>query len=669
MPARLYINCLGTPKVLDDAGTAVAVPTRKALAILVYLLRTPGRLVPREQVADILWSKAPRDKAIQSLRQALRQVRRIEEASGVRFLEADKGHVGLAGSVLVSDFGEVSELLESGGAADFEAALARIRGPLLNGYETLDPVFQDWLTIERQRLLSDYTSSALKVVDTLSLLEEPERVEAGCRFLLGLDSALEHAHQLLIKLYLVSGRKAEAHEQLKRCEAELKAHLDAVPDEETLRLFNTHADAYVERSSAKTRFAVEPVSAMATATLCHSDRPDLIQLPQLTIASFVDAERLDSRAYTILDDIRSCLGAYRNVQIYENDNETQGTPQKVTYLDAGELGSYLLRFRHDAHLRLIYLQLENRVSGQVLFNEVIEIEQVTDFNRLREATSQTVNRIQSHVIGRLRARVGKQPFSRWCQAEALLCEFSPSADRKAVAILDELQAACPTYSVSYSGKASVGLKQLLHYPDFRTAQTGSKDVLDLAEQGVLLDPWHVFNRRMHGWSLLQSGFYEEARRAFAEAARLNPFDPTNLMSIAEGMAYIGDVEEARRNAERAFSLFPVIPRFFYEYLANIKFSAGDYTSALELLDRAPTDGILSITTRIAAFLCSGRDGEARDTLDLLSRRHAGRFADVTRDRPEEILGWLNRINLYQDPQTRMHYKRGADMVRSYLLAS
>ncbi|MEP1933914.1 MAG: hypothetical protein ABJJ37_21815, partial [Roseibium sp.] len=185
MPARLYINCLGTPEVLDDAGAAVAVPTRKALAILVYLLRTPGRLVPREQVADILWSKAPRDKAIQSLRQALRQVRRIEEASGIRFLEADKGHVGLTGSVLVSDFDEVSEFLESGGVADFEAALTRIRGPLLNGYETLDPVFQDWLTIERQRLTSDYTASALKVIDKLSLLDEADRVEAGCRFLLG----------------------------------------------------------------------------------------------------------------------------------------------------------------------------------------------------------------------------------------------------------------------------------------------------------------------------------------------------------------------------------------------------------------------------------------------------------------------------------------------------
>ncbi|MEJ8474402.1 BTAD domain-containing putative transcriptional regulator [Roseibium algae] len=660
---RLYVNCLGTPEFLDDAGRSISSPTRKSLAILIYLLRTPGRLVPREQIADILWSTVPQEKSVQSFRQALRQLRRVEEASGVNFLAIDKKHVGLIGNALVLDIEQVSDLLETGSIDGFETALQLIRGPLLNGYETLDPVFHDWLTIERQRLMSDFTSAAIKVVDGLSAADDPGRVEAGCRFLLALDSACEPAHQILIKMYLATGRKAEARQQLKLCEAELKTHLDVAPEDETYRLFE-----HPPSGNDSLRFATEPIWGMVGVNLRQGDSDGKILLPRLTIVPFAVFSGLENCAQTMLDDIRTCLGAYRNIELYEGDYQIQGGATKVTLLDAGdELGSYVLRFRYDEKLALIYLQLEDRISGQVLFNEVIELNSIVGLTDLREVTSQTVNRIQSRVIGRLRTLGSKQPFLRWCQAEALLCEFSQSADEEALRILNEVQEHYPGYSVIYSGKASVGLKKILHFPEFNAEKAETDTFLDLAEKAVVLDPWQVVNRRMHGWSLLQTGHCEDAKRSFLEAARLNPFDPTNLMSVAEGLAYIGDVEQAQKQAERAFALLSVVPRFFYEYLANIKFASGDYATTLELLDRAPQDGIMSITTRTAACLGLNRENEARETLDLLSKRHSCRFAFERADRPEEIVGWLSRINLYQNSETRMRYKRGADMVLSYLM--
>jgi DNA-binding SARP family transcriptional activator len=661
MLVKLHINCLGVPELLAPEGKAVAVPTRKALAILVYLLRTPGGSAPREQLADILWSKVPRERAIQSLRQALKQIRQMETASGCSFLVADKARVTLTAGALVSDFSLILELLKTGSAEAFEAALAMMRGPLLNGYENLDPVFQEWLFIERQRLGADMMSAALKVVEKIAVDEEPERVEAGCMFLLALDSTYEHAHQILIRMYLATNRRAEAQQQLKRCEAELHTHLDAQPDRETYLLFEQ-----AETVPQQVR-PVDPLTAMAQIGGGQFADTDRVRQPELSILTFTPSDKIEKRAQTVLDEIRTSLGACRNFDLYESSYRPQANTSELTHVDGGELGSYLLRFRYDEMNRSVYLQLENRTSGQILFNEVVELAHMDDEGRMREMAYQTVNRVRSQIIGGLRKRPSSAPFARWCHAEALLWEFSPSADKKAIPILEELMRSHPTFSVAYAGKASVILKQMLHYPSFGDPPVSSEDALNNAERAVSLDPWQVVNRRMHGWALLQQGYYDDAKRSFLEAARINPFDPTNLMSVAEGLAYVGDVDLAQKTADRAFRLFPVIPRVFYEYLATIHFAAGDFTTAVEFLERAPVDGIFSVATRVAALICADRESEALATLELLKKRTTGLRQDARPGQPEQIGGWLKQINLYKNPQTRMNYRRGADVVREYLL--
>ncbi|WP_417689680.1 BTAD domain-containing putative transcriptional regulator [Roseibium sp.] len=665
MTARLIMQCLGSPQLVDDAGAPVAVATRKSLAILAFLLLNPENRVPREQVADILWSNAPREKAIQSLRQAVRQLRKIEQATGVSFLIAGKTDLAITGMAISSDLTRIFDLIDTGEVKALELAQSLLRGGFMNGFDNLDPVYGDWLIVERQRVLSDLMSRGLRVVDRLAAVDDLPALEAGCHFLLKLDGACEHAHRLLIKTYLSTGRKAEAQQQMKRCEAELRAILDVAPEEETLRLFDQEKPLPPVAAHGLT---IDPFRDMAAARWQQGDTDGPIRLPRLMIASFANPQELEARALSILDDIRTCLGAYRNIQIYESDLGTGNAQAAMTMVEGGdELGTYMLRFRYDDMMSSVYLQLENRVSGQVLFNEVIDLKDVTHARQLRETASQTVNRIQARIVGRLRGQGGsKLPFSRWCQAEALLCEFNRSADKKALTILKDLQKNFPSYSVAYAGMASIGLKELLHYPDNNGLHPAPSEILDLAERAVFLDPWHVFCQRMRGWSLLQSGFKSDAHRTFAEAARLNPFDPTNLMSVAEGLAYIGEVSEAEKYSERAFSLLPVVPRFFYEYLANIQFAAGAFETTLDMLNRASQESMSAITTKVAALACSGREKEAYLALADLSRRSTGPLAQAVQEGPRAIAGWLDRSNLYQDPTVRANYTRGVDLVRGFL---
>ena len=656
---RLQFNCLGAPELLVDEGACASVATRKSLALLGLLLRAPEHRAARENIADILWSNVPREKAIQSLRQAVRQLRKIEEASGVPFLRAEKMSIGLAAEGLTSDLARMHKALENGGEEGYRQASTLLRGDFMSGFETLDPVFGEWLSVERERITTDLTSRTLRTIDRLDPHERPNVVMAGAAFLLKLDSAFEHGHRLMIRALLASGRRAEALQQLKSCEHELRVHYEVEPEEETLRLFDL---AEERREPAPVE---DPMTVMARLASCEGDRADVVRLPVLSIVSFTPTERTDRRASTILDEIRTSLGASRSFDLYESTYRDQINRSEVTYINGGELGSYLLRFRYDESNSSVYLQFENRSTGQILFNEVVELPLLGDDSRMRELAYQTVNRIRAQTLSGFRTQPGKAPFARWCQVEALLWEFSASADAKAQKILDELSESHPSFSLAYAGKASIALKKLLYYPSLARSTSMPGNAMDNAERAVTLDPWQSVNRRMHGWASLQQGNFEEAKGSFGEAIRINPFDPTNLMSAAEGFAYLGESERARTTAERASRLFPVIPRLFYEYLATIYFADGDFEKALDYLGRAPVDGVFSSATKIAALICADRPTEAMEALETLGRKLDRQPDDGQGSKSEKIRSWLTHINLYKNKDVQDNYRRGADAIRSY----
>lgn len=142
-------------------------------------------------------------------------------------------------------------------------------------------------------------------------------------------------------------------------------------------------------------------------------------------------------------------------------------------------------------------------------------------------------------------------------------------------------------------------------------------------------------------------------------------DPANLMSVAEGLAFSGDVKEAVATAERAFSLAAFVPRVFYEYLANIFFAAEDYEKAISHIERGSGVGVSGLTTRVAALLCSGREQEALQTLQTYSehRQSLLKSAPALANDPEN---WRKKINFFQDGKARQDFDKGAEMVQKFL---
>ncbi|WP_306148634.1 MULTISPECIES: BTAD domain-containing putative transcriptional regulator [unclassified Roseibium] len=656
---------LGRPMLKGADGDPVATKTRKALAILGYVSRISDLSASREAVADLLWSSATGHRGMQSLRQALKQLKTAEEIAGLDVVKTQGGHIQIYAGSLPTDLAFLLDLLNTSDSPDFNTAIALWRGDYLTGFEDIDPVFTDWLLIERQRIRDEVMDATLKHLSGAVVAAATPGAEAAAHFLLHMDPAFEPAHRALIQIYLHRGQRERAEQQLRACEREL-SELDGVPEQETRDLLSATARSgpsnaqLVLSRPQNPEFWQDPDGSDVTVVDHGSD--NVIHFPKISIVSSELARTAPNDGIYLREEIVSGLSAYRSFDLFQSDyfGDAEGPPPVLVQGDDG--GNFLLRFQHNDRSGRVLIQFEDRAEGRIVFSEVVDLQ---EWDGIENAASHTIGRIYSHVTNKLRNPKNSSAFARWCQAEALMVEFDPKSDRKALQILEEISKRHSTFSMSYSGKALVNIKQLLHYRvEDRDSVLSWDEIMALCEHAVKLDPWQPINLRTHGWALIQSGLADEARRSFMQAIRLNSVDPINLISAAEGLAFAGEVELARSKAEKAMNLFTTVPRVFYEYYSLVFFASEDFETAAKIIERASYKSIVGLTTRVAALVCAGKDAEA---LDLLSR-HSESLAKVidqaglgTGD-PDE---WGRRINFFQDPKTRASYDRGVQLVKRY----
>ena len=80
---RVHLNLLGGFEARLEPGPALTVRTRKAEALLAYLVLHPGRVHRRENLAAMFWGGMPDGQARGSLRHALYELRRALAAAPV----------------------------------------------------------------------------------------------------------------------------------------------------------------------------------------------------------------------------------------------------------------------------------------------------------------------------------------------------------------------------------------------------------------------------------------------------------------------------------------------------------------------------------------------------------------------------------------------------------
>ncbi len=206
---RLRIRCrnpLGSVEVTVDGDEAPAeLRLRKHLALLVYLARSPRRTRTRDHLVGLFWADKPQAAARQSLREALRALRRSVGESG---LEADTTTVRLGADAVRLDTDALDRFVAE---ENWEDAAEIVRGEFLEGFSIPGAsAFEDWLGSERLALRHRSVDSLTRRVEQLLAAGD---VEAGVRLAhqaSGLDPASDRAAQSAMICFALAGDRSAA---------------------------------------------------------------------------------------------------------------------------------------------------------------------------------------------------------------------------------------------------------------------------------------------------------------------------------------------------------------------------------------------------------------------------------------------------------------------------
>jgi len=236
--ALLDLSVLGSFELRDSrTGTAIAVSSHKTRALLALLSVSPDYTAPRSRVASLLWSDSAEEKARQSLRQLLSNVRRTP-LHDTGLLQYDEADVWLnAGHLRV----DVQQIYHPPAPSDLAAsldALSSYRGPFGQGLETGEAYFDEWLLAERQKVDEHVIALSDQLVRRLSNAGRHRDALKQANALLAMNPLREETHRLIIAEEAVVSGRASAMQRYEDFRVLLRDELAVRPEPATVQLID-----------------------------------------------------------------------------------------------------------------------------------------------------------------------------------------------------------------------------------------------------------------------------------------------------------------------------------------------------------------------------------------------------------------------------------------------
>ncbi len=250
----LRILALGPPEVRLGENL-VAFPTRKTLALLIYLAVESGTQ-PREVLAALLWPEANPERSHGSLRNTLDHLQTaLRQVSGqvkTSYLIATHNSLSLNTDAGIDFDLQTVERAYTQARADrssrtlpegtaslplLQSAAACQRGDFLAGFSLGDaPDFDDWATIQREV----WNRRLGLILDRLSEIqfahgEFSGATETASRWIT-LDALNELAYRRKMWAHFAAGERGQALETFERCRAVFAAELGIEPEPDTVAL-------------------------------------------------------------------------------------------------------------------------------------------------------------------------------------------------------------------------------------------------------------------------------------------------------------------------------------------------------------------------------------------------------------------------------------------------
>jgi DNA-binding SARP family transcriptional activator/predicted ATPase len=248
--ARLSLHLLGTLQATLGGTPVTDFESDKERALLAFLAEESHQPHRREKLVGLLWPELSETAGRNNLRRVLSNLRRAlrdREPPGPPLLLT--GHqtvqLNLAGDLWVDTraFTDFLQTPTQQFLKPFQQAIALYRGDFLEGFSLADsPALEEWIVLCRERYRRLMMDALHRLVEEHERQGRYERaLELGWKQL-DLEPWWEEAHQQLMRLLALSGRRSEALAQYHRCRRLLAEELDVAPSPETMGLFQQIRD-------------------------------------------------------------------------------------------------------------------------------------------------------------------------------------------------------------------------------------------------------------------------------------------------------------------------------------------------------------------------------------------------------------------------------------------
>jgi len=239
----LTVNVLGGLALKYPAEELVQMRSRKAEALLVYVLLSEKEAFEREELATLFWEDMPEQEALTNLRVTLAAVKKaVPDAlviSRRRVSFNPEARVSCDALALSSvtrdhlgeDYSRTEQSLEN--CRLITAELGKYKGDFLQGFFIRNALaFDDWASYKREILRNTLINSAQIIIGNFYRFGEHREGITLANQLLFLDPFNEAAYQWLIKLYAADGQRDAALSLFEKYRQILTDELGVEPDQE-----------------------------------------------------------------------------------------------------------------------------------------------------------------------------------------------------------------------------------------------------------------------------------------------------------------------------------------------------------------------------------------------------------------------------------------------------
>ncbi len=233
----LHLTLFGGFRARLGSGEAASLPSRKAQALVAYLAVTPGQFHPRDKLAALLWGESSDARARDGLRHALAALRGALPDTKPPILLVEGPTLALNPAAVDVDVATFERRLADGTPKALDEATALYEGDLLSGFSVSEPLFEEWLVAERERLRELALEALARLLAHQRKTGATEQATQSALRLLSLDPLQEAVHRALMRLHAQLGRRGSALHQYQLCVGVLQRELGIEPEEETKQLY------------------------------------------------------------------------------------------------------------------------------------------------------------------------------------------------------------------------------------------------------------------------------------------------------------------------------------------------------------------------------------------------------------------------------------------------